>query len=299
MQIGIVGLGRMGTGIVRRLIAAGHEVVATDIDAAAREAARSHGAQAAEDLAALVAALRPPRALWVMVPAGEPTDQTFAALGDALAAGDTAIDGGNSRYDSSMRRGAELAGRGIHFLDVGTSGGIHGFERGFNLSIGGDPAVVARLQPIFAALAGDGWTRVGPVGAGHFVKMIHNGIEYGMMQAYAEGFAILAAKGDLALDLAAIARLWNQGSVIRSWLLELIGDSLAENPGLPEVAPQVADAGEGRGTVAEALALDVPAPVITHSLIARLRSRDRRSFADRVLAALRNKFGGHAVTRDE
>jgi 6-phosphogluconate dehydrogenase len=298
MQLGIVGLGRMGGNMAQRLLAAQHELVVHDVDAGAARPLVVRGATAAATLDELVEALAPPRAVWVMVPAGEPTESSIATLAALLAPGDTIIDGGNSRYTDSMRRAASLAGRGVDFVDVGTSGGVWGLREGYSLMVGGDEGVVARLRPIFEALApaGDrGWTRVGPAGAGHFTKMVHNGIEYGLMQAYAEGFALLRAKSELDLDLAAIAEVWRHGSVVRSWLLDLTAGVLAADPELRGVAPWVADSGEGRWTVAEAIDLDVPAPVITLALIQRLRSRDADSYADRLLAALRREFGGHAV----
>jgi 6-phosphogluconate dehydrogenase len=232
------------------------------------------------------------------VPSGAPTEQTVEQLAAQLAAGDVLIDGGNSNYKDSIRRGGSLGTRGIHFLDVGTSGGIWGRTEGYCLMIGGDAAACDRLLPIFSSLApapDRGWGRVGPGGAGHFVKMIHNGIEYGMMQAYAEGFSIMQHKKELDLDLAQIAEMWRHGSVVRSWLLDLTQRALAESHDLAGIAPWVSDSGEGRWTVQEAIDLDVPAPVITLSLIQRLRSRDAESFGDRLLAAMRNQFGGHAV----
>jgi 6-phosphogluconate dehydrogenase len=298
MQIGMVGLGRMGANMTTRLVRGGHEVVAFDRspDAAARAA--TAGASSVPSLDELPRRLAPPRAVWVMVPAGEPTESTVAALGQLLARGDAVIDGGNSNYKDSMRRAAALAQRGIQFLDVGTSGGIWGLEEGYSLMVGGDAGAAARLRPVFETLApapDRGWAHVGPSGAGHFVKMVHNGIEYGLMQAYAEGFSILRHKEEFELDLAAIAEVWRHGSVVRSWLLDLAARALAADPQLADVAPYVSDSGEGRWTVAEAIDLDVPAPVISLALIQRLRSRDEESFADRLLAALRNQFGGHAV----
>jgi 6-phosphogluconate dehydrogenase len=265
-------------------------------DAAARAA--TAGAHPASSLDDLVKRLDAPRAIWVMVPAGEATETTVTSLGERLASGDVVIDGGNSNYKDSMRRAAALAERGIYFIDAGTSGGIWGLSEGYSLMIGGDAAPIARLRPIFETLApasDRGWAHVGPSGAGHFVKMIHNGIEYGLMEAYAEGFSILRHKTEFDLDLAAVAELWRHGSVVRSWLLDLTARALADDPVLKDVAPYVSDSGEGRWTVSEAIDLDVPAPVITLALIQRLRSRDEESFADRLLAALRNQFGGHAV----
>jgi 6-phosphogluconate dehydrogenase len=308
MRIGMVGLGRMGANMTTRLLRGGHEVVAWDRDAAAVRKAGDGGAAAAESLEGLVAALgASPRAVWVMVPAGAPTEQTVDALAALLAPGDVVVDGGNSNYQESIRRGAALRARGVRFVDAGTSGGVWGLAEGYSLMVGGDADAVALLRPALETLApapDRGWGHVGPTGAGHFTKMIHNGIEYGMMQAFAEGFAILRHKdsfGDAAhtLDLAQIAEIWRHGSVVRSWLLDLAARALQGDQRLSDIAPVVADSGEGRWTVAEAIALDVPAPVITHALIARLRSRDAEGFGDRMLAALRNQFGGHAVTKAE
>jgi 6-phosphogluconate dehydrogenase len=298
MDIGMVGLGRMGANMVARLIEKGHRVVAHDRDAAAIATSAKGGAAGAASLDELIANLTAPRAVWVMVPSGAPTEATIEQLANRLAPGDVLIDGGNSNYKDSIRRGESLGTRGIHFLDVGTSGGIWGRTEGYCLMIGGDATACDRLSPIFSALApatDRGWGRVGPSGAGHFVKMVHNGIEYGMMQAYAEGFSIMQHKKPLELDLAQIAELWRHGSVVRSWLLDLTQRALAESSDLSGIAPWVSDSGEGRWTVQEAIDLDVPAPVITLSLIQRLRSRDTESFTDRLLAAMRNQFGGHAV----
>ena len=297
----MVGLGRMGGNMAQRLARAGHRVVGFDPSAAARTAAAANALDARDALESLVGALDAPRALWLMVPAGAAVDSTLDALVPLLAPGDVVIDGGNSNYKDSQRRARELAARGIDFVDAGTSGGVWGLAEGYCLMVGGDAAVVARLTPIFAALspASDrGWARVGSAGAGHFCKMVHNGIEYGLMQAYAEGFAILEKKTDLAFDLAQVAEVWRHGSVIRSWLLDLAAAALAENPSLAHIAPYVADSGEGRWTVAEAIDLDVAAPVITMSLLTRLRSREPNAFGERLLAALRNQFGGHAIKRD-
>jgi 6-phosphogluconate dehydrogenase len=301
MELGMIGLGRMGANMTSRLIAGGHRVVACDRNADAVARAVAGGAAVAASVAELVAALKPPRAVWVMVPSGEATESTVLALAEALARGDTVVDGGNSYYKDSMRRGALLAERGIQFIDSGTSGGIWGLKEGYSLMLGGAAAAIERLRPIFATLApasDRGWERVGPGGAGHFVKMVHNGIEYGVMQAFAEGFELLHRKSEFALDLAQVGRIWQHGSVVRSWLLDLTVDALTKNPTMEGIAPWVADSGEGRWTVAEAMDLEVPAPVITHSLIARLRSRSQEAFADRLLAAMRNEFGGHAVQRD-
>ena len=298
MQLGMVGLGRMGANMTTRLVQGGHAVAVYDQNPAAVATAAEGGAHAATSIEALVAALALPRAVWVMVPSGEPTESTIATLATLLSPGDTIIDGGNSNYKDSMRRGATLAAAGIAFLDVGTSGGVWGLKEGYALMIGGDAEAVERLRPIFATLAPGtdrGWARVGPAGAGHFTKMVHNGIEYGMMQAYAEGFSILQHKAEMQLDLAQIAELWRHGSVVRSWLLDLTALALADNPTMKGIAPYVSDSGEGRWTVAEAIDLDVPAPVITLSLLQRLRSRDTDSYADKLLSAMRNQFGGHAI----
>ena len=301
MDIGMIGLGRMGANMTTRLLAGGHRVVAFDRSADAVAAAVKGGATGAASLAELVAALPAPRAVWVMVPAGDPTESTVRALGDALSRGDAVIDGGNSNYKDSMRRAELLAGKGIQFIDAGTSGGIWGLKEGYSLMVGGDKAAVDRLRPVFETLApgaSRGWGHVGPSGSGHFVKMVHNGIEYGLMQAYAEGFEVLRRKEAFGLDVAQVAEIWRDGSVVRSWLLDLTAAALKENPSLDGIAPYVADSGEGRWTVAEAIDLDVPAPVITLSLIARLRSRSADSYADKLLAAMRNQFGGHAIKKE-
>ena len=298
MHLGIIGLGRMGANMTTRLLAGGHTIVAFDRSPEAVAAARKGGAEGVGSLAELVERLPTPRAVWVMVPSGDPTESTVRALGDALARGDVVVDGGNSNYKDSMRRAAALAERGIGFLDCGTSGGVWGLKEGYSLMVGGADDAVALLRPVFETLApapDRGWGHVGPSGSGHFTKMLHNGIEYGMMQAYAEGFEVLRRKEEFGLDLAQVGRIWQHGSVVRSWLLDLTVAALAENPTLDGIAPWVADSGEGRWTVAEAIDLDVAAPVITLSLLARLRSRSEEAFADRLLAAMRNQFGGHAI----
>ncbi len=300
MELVMIGLGRMGANMTKRLLTGGHRIVATDRAAEAVAAAANDGAVAAASVEELKSKLSSPRAVWVMVPSGEPTEQTIQRLATLLDGGDVVIDGGNSNYKDSIRRAAKLAERGIELLDCGTSGGVWGLAEGYCLMVGGPRVAADRLRPIFQTLApapDRGWLHVGPPGAGHFVKMIHNGIEYGMMQALAEGFAILKKKEELDLDVAAIAELWRHGSVVRSWLLDLTAKALAESPDLAEVAPWVSDSGEGRWTVFEAVDLDVAAPVITHSLLSRLRSRDAESYADRLLAAMRNQFGGHAVRK--
>src|SRR5262245_28064653 len=298
MELGMIGLGRMGANMTQRLVRGGHRVVGCDLDARARAAIEREGAESAASLTALVDELAPPRALWMMLPAGEATDSTIRELLPLLSAGDTLIDGGNSNFRDRLRRAAQGAERRIHYVDCGTSGGIWGLKEGYCLMVGGDSTAIERLTPVFATLApaaDRGWAHVGPSGAGHFTKMIHNGIEYGLMQAYAEGFSILAHKRELSLDLAQIAELWRHGSVVRSWLLDLAAHALHDNPTLKGIAPHVDDSGEGRWTVAEAIALNVPAPVISLSLIQRLRSRDEDSFADKLLAVLRHAFGGHAI----
>jgi 6-phosphogluconate dehydrogenase len=301
MELAMIGLGRMGANMAQRLLRGGHRVIGFDPMVAARRSIEEKGAQSAASLEALVAQLRAPRILWLMVPAGAITDDTISALTPLLSAGDTLVDGGNSNYHDTQRRAQALAARQIHFVDSGTSGGVWGLAEGYSLMIGGDEAVVERLRPIFETLApapDKGWGRVGAVGSGHYTKMIHNGIEYGLMQAYAEGLSILQHKSEFELDLRQIADIWRYGSVVRSWLLDLTADALGKNPALHGIAPYVADSGEGRWTVAEAIELGVPAPVITASLLERLRSRDTDSFADKLLAAMRNQFGGHAVKEE-
>ena len=301
MKIGMVGLGKMGANMTTRLLRGGHAVVVYDQSADAVQTATKGGAQAGASLEALVGALDAPRAVWVMVPSGDPTEQTVRTLGELLAPGDTIIDGGNSNYKDTIRRGEMLKGKGIAYVDTGTSGGVWGLQEGYALMIGGDDAAVERLRPVFETLApakDRGWGHVGPCGSGHFVKMVHNGIEYGLMQAYAEGFSILKHKQEFSLDLAQVAEIWRTGSVVRSWLLDLTARALHENPTMDGIAPWVSDSGEGRWTVAEAVDLDVPAPVITLALIQRLRSRDTESYADRLLAAMRNQFGGHAIKKE-
>jgi 6-phosphogluconate dehydrogenase len=302
MELGMIGLGRMGANMTERLLRGGHRVVGHDRDPAAVARTVAAGGEGAESPEALVQALAPPRAVWLMVPAGAPVDATLDLLRPLLGAGDVVVDGGNSNYKDTQRRAAALAQDGIALVDAGTSGGIWGLSEGYSLMIGGEPAAVDRLRPVFATLApaaDRGWGHVGPAGAGHFVKMIHNGIEYGMMQAYAEGFAIMEAWPGADLDLHGIAEIWRHGSVVRSWLLDLVSSALTKDPSLENVRPYVSDSGEGRWTVAEAIDLDVAAPVITLALQARLRSRDARSFSDRLLAVLREEFGGHAVRRED
>jgi 6-phosphogluconate dehydrogenase len=298
MDIAMIGLGRMGANMVQRLLRGGHRVVGYDPAEAARKLIEDNGAESATSLAELVKKLKNPRAIWLMVPAGEITDQTIDALRPLLSKGDTLIDGGNSNYHDTQRRAASVTQAGIEYVDSGTSGGIWGLAEGYSLMIGGSEAAVERLRPIFETLApapDRGWGRVGPVGSGHFTKMIHNGIEYGLMQAYAEGFSIMQHKTEFDLDLHQVAEIWRNGSVVRSWLLDLTANELEKNPTLKGIAPYVADSGEGRWTVAEAIELGVPAFVITHSLLSRLRSRDTDSFSDKLVAAMRNQFGGHVM----
>jgi len=297
----MIGLGRMGANMAQRLMRGGHKVVGYDPAEAARALLEKNGAQTAASLEQMVAKLKAPRTVWLMVPAGEITDSTITKLVPLLAAGDTIIDGGNSNYRDTQRRAAAVATRKIQYVDSGTSGGVWGLAEGYSLMIGGDEAVVERLRPIFETLApakDQGWGRVGPVGSGHYTKMVHNGIEYGLMQAYAEGFSILQHKQEFKLDLHQVAEIWRYGSVVRSWLLDLTANSLEKNPTLAGIAPYVADSGEGRWTVADAIELGVSAPVITLSLLERLRSRDNDSFTDKLLAAMRNQFGGHEIKKE-
>ena len=294
----MVGLGRMGGNMAQRLLKSGHRVVTYDRSTEAVTASQSQGAIGASSLEDLAGRLAAPRAVWVMVPAGRPTEDTIDSLIPLLSAGDTILDGGNANYKDSMRRAEKLEGHGIDFMDVGTSGGIWGLAEGYSLMIGGKKEAYQRLEPIFQALApgpDQGLSHVGPAGAGHFVKMVHNGIEYGMMQAYAEGFEIMEAKKEFQLDLPQIAETWRHGSVVRSWLLDLAATALAEDPKLESPQAYVDDSGEGRWTVQESIDLAVPAPVITLSLMQRFRSRQEEPFGARMLAALRNQFGGHAV----
>jgi 6-phosphogluconate dehydrogenase len=298
MELAMVGLGRMGMNMVTRLIRSKHRVVAYDLNEKAIKGAEAGGAEGARSLEDLRNKLAPPRIVWVMVPSGTTTENTISGLTEILETGDIIIDGGNSNYKDTLRRAAMLKHKGLHFVDVGTSGGVWGLSEGYSMMIGGEKPVVERLRPIFETLAPDvdkGWGHAGPSGVGHFVKMVHNGIEYGLMQAYAEGFEIMKTKTEFDLDLHQIAEIWRYGSVVRSWLLDLIADILAEDQDLLGVEGWVADSGEGRWTVFDAIDLDVPAPVITLSLLMRLVSRQRESYAAKVLAAMRNKFGGHEV----
>jgi 6-phosphogluconate dehydrogenase len=306
MELGVIGLGKMGGGILRRLSRGGHRVVGFDADPATVAALHRSGFEVAASVRELSEALSAPEVIWLMVPCGSPVDETLAALLGHLRPGATILDGGNSNYRDTLRRHRDLAARGLTLLDVGTSGGVRGEADGYCLMIGGERDRIRELGPIFETLAPDadqGWGRVGPAGAGHFVKMIHNGIEYGMMQALAEGFAIMEAKAhqssqspapDFDLDLGQIARIWNRGSVVRSWLLELTAVVLSSNPSLGDLRSAVDDSGEGRWTVQEAIDLNVAAPVITDALLARIQSRDPDAFSAKLLSALRNQFGGHA-----
>jgi len=304
MEIGIVGLGKMGANMARRLSRDGHRVVAYNrtVEVAYDLAEEEENVAPAESLEELVEELEPPRAAWSMVPAGGPTDQVVSSLLEVLDAEDIIIDGGNSNYKDSLRHADEANDGGLHFVDVGVSGGIWGLKEGYGMMVGGEESIVDHLRPIFETLApgaDKGWGRVGPNGAGHFVKMVHNGIEYGMMQAYAEGFEILRKKEAFDLDLHNVAEIWRFGTVIRSWLLDLTARALEGDQALTDIKGYVEDSGEGRWTVFESIDLDVPAPVITLALQMRLASRQDESYAAKLLAALRNQFGGHAVKRDE
>ncbi len=302
MKLAMIGLGKMGANMARRLLNGGHSIVGYDLSAEAVAALAAHGATGARTPADVAAQLDLPRVAWVMVPSGSPTEQTIRTLATLFSPGDIIIDGGNSNYKDSMRRGAFLAKKGIHFVDVGTSGGVWGLAEGYSMMVGGKENVVAHLRPLFETLApaaDSGWGHVGPIGAGHFVKMVHNGIEYGIMQAYAEGFELMGQKTDFGLDLPQIAEIWRDGSVIRSWLLDLTAAALAENPTLDGIAAFVPDSGEGRWTVQEAIELSVPLPVITMALQQRFRSRQDAPFGAKLLSAMRNQFGGHAIKKSK
>jgi 6-phosphogluconate dehydrogenase len=297
MQLGFVGLGKMGLNMVTRLVRGGHQIVAFDRSAEAVQRAEGAGARGVSTLDALVGGLTPPRAVWIMVPAGEPTESTVTALGEHLGPDDVVIDGGNTNFHDDVDRAQRLSAKHIHYVDAGTSGGIWGLAEGFCLMVGGELSVCQRLEPIFLTLAPEnGYLRVGEHGAGHYVKMIHNGIEYGLMQAYAEGFELMHAS-PYDIDLSAIASLWMHGSVVRSWLLELTARALAQDPGLGDVQAYVEDSGEGRWTLHEGIERAVPLPVLTAALFTRYRSRETNPFSERLLAALRNQFGGHAVKK--
>ncbi len=302
MELAIIGLGKMGLNMSTRLVRGGHRVIGYARTAATVEEAVKLGAEGAHTLEEVVRQLKTPRIIWLMIPAGKVTDDTIEKLSTLLESGDTIIDGGNSNYKESVRHAAFLEPKGIEFVDCGTSGGIWGITEGYSLMIGGKREVVEKLSPIFETLApgaDKGWGYVGPHGAGHYVKMIHNGIEYGMMQAFAEGFSIMKAKKEFGLDLSQISHIWQHGSVVRSWLLDLAARALDQDKNLTDIKPWVADSGEGRWTVFESIDLDVPAPVITLSLQTRFASRDEENFTARMLAALRNQFGGHAVQKSE
>jgi 6-phosphogluconate dehydrogenase len=297
MELGFIGLGKMGMNMVTRLRRDQHRVVAFDRSGDLIKQAEAQGCTGASSLADLVGKLSAPRAVWVMVPSGAPTEETVQAVAALLQPGDTIIDGGNTRFHDDVRRAAELKSRGIHYVDAGTSGGIWGLKIGYCLMVGGETTAVNRLAPVFKALApDDGWAHVGAAGAGHYVKMVHNGIEYSMMQGYAEGFELMS-KSEYKLDLARIADLWMHGSVVRSWLLELAAGALKDDQKLEKLKGYVQDSGEGRWMIADAIEKDVPVPTLTTALFTRFRSRQDESFAEKMLAALRNAFGGHSVRR--
>ena len=298
MQLGMIGLGKMGANMSRRLMRDGHEVVAFDLDENAVQEVQEDGAHGTSSLDSLVNQLEPPAVCWMMVPAGDPVDATLDDLLPLLGEDDIVVDGGNSNYKDTLRRAERVQEAGIHYVDVGTSGGVWGLEEGYSMMVGGTDDAVDQLRPALTTLApgpDKGWGHMGEVGAGHFAKMVHNGIEYGVMQAYAEGFDILKSKDKFDLDLQQVAETWRFGSVVRSWLLDLTARALEEDQDLPDVAPWVDDSGEGRWTVKEAIDLDVPAPVITDALLSRLNSRVEDSYTHKLLAAMRNQFGGHAV----
>jgi 6-phosphogluconate dehydrogenase len=301
MELGMIGLGRMGGPMAQRLRRGGHRVVGFARNQDALRQLEEMNIEPAASFDALVSSLKPPRSIWLMIPAGAPVDENIAGLVPLLEPDDTIIDGGNSNYKDTQRRAQMLKSSRIHYVDAGTSGGIWGLKNGYSIMVGGDEEVVARLHPIFETLApaaDKGWGRVGPNGAGHFTKMVHNGIEYGMMQAYGEGFAIMRHKAEFNLDLHQVAEIWRDGSVVQSWLLDLTAAALAKNPDLDGIAPYVSDSGEGRWTVAEAIDLNVAAPVITLALLQRLQSRDTESFSNKLLSALRNQFGGHEMKKE-
>lgn len=299
MELGMIGLGKMGRNMTLRLVRGGHRLVATDVSPAAVAEVKAKGAEGAASIEALVTWLRPPRVAWCMVPSGGPTESVLEELCERLQPGDVAIDGGNSNFEDSLRHHERFAAKGIHFLDIGVSGGVWGLELGYCMMVGGSPEAVSVVGPALDTLAPDhGWAHVGAAGAGHYTKMVHNGIEYGLMQAYAEGFEILE-KSRFDLDLEQLSTLWMHGSVIRSWLLELAGYAFRDDPKLAEIRGYVPDSGEGRWTLRESVDLDVPAPVLYAALMTRFRSRQEDSFQAKVLAALRNQFGGHAVKRSE
>jgi 6-phosphogluconate dehydrogenase len=302
MELAIIGLGKMGLNMATRLVRGGHRIVGFARSKETVQEAIKLGVEGSSSLEEAVNKLHEPRIVWVMVPSGQVTDDTINKLGNLLKKGDIVIDGGNSNYKDSVRHAEQLEVKGIDFVDCGTSGGIWGLSEGYSLMIGGQAEVVEKLRPIFETLApaaDKGWGRVGPHGAGHFTKMIHNGIEYGMMQAFAEGFNILKAKEEFGFDLSQISKIWQHGSVVRSWLLDLAANALKEDAKLEDIKPWVADSGEGRWTVFESIDLDVPAPIITLALQMRFASRDEENFSARMLAALRNQFGGHAIKKTD
>jgi len=302
MKLGIIGLGRMGLNMTIRLIKAGHQVVGYTRTAKSVDAAVEKGAIGAYSIEEMLQKLSPPRYIWLMIPAGDAVEKTIETLISRLEPDDVIIDGGNSNYKDTIRRSNILKEKGLHYLDVGTSGGVWGLTEGYSMMIGGEEEIVEDLRPIFEALAPSpdkGWGHVGPNGAGHFVKMVHNGIEYGLMEAYSEGFALLKRKEEFNLNLHQITRIWQYGSVVRSWLLDLIERALTDDADLTNIEPYVSDSGEGRWTVFEAIDKDLSAPVITLALLQCIRSRDRESFSDRLLAVMRQQFGGHAVKRKE
>jgi len=301
MELAMIGLGKMGLNMATRLARGGHRVIGFARSAATVQEAISLGAEGASSLEEVVSKLNAPRIVWLMIPAGKPTSDTIETLSRLLAKGDIVIDGGNSYYKDTIKNAELLEAKGIDFVDSGTSGGVWGLKEGYSLMIGGKPEVVEKIRPIFETLApaaDKGWGYVGPHGAGHYVKMIHNGIEYGMMQAFAEGFSILKSKKEFGLNLEEISKIWQHGSVVRSWLLDLAARALELDPTLADIKPWVADSGEGRWTVFESIDLDVPAPIITLALQMRFASRDDENFTARMLAALRNQFGGHAVKHE-
>jgi 6-phosphogluconate dehydrogenase len=302
MQIGMVGLGRMGGNMVLRLIKGGHDCVVFDIKRAVVQRFVRRNAHGTFSLNELISALKKPRAVWVMVTAGKPTDEVIGKLALLMEPGDTIIDGGNSYYKDDFNRAEKLRKEGIHYLDVGVSGGIWGLEKGYSIMIGGEEKIVQQLSPIFETLAESpdrGWGRVGPTGAGHYVKMVHNGMIYGILQAYAEGFELLNNKREFELDLREIADIWRYSSVARSWLLDLISSSLGEDPELKDIAAHISDSGEGRWTVIEAIEQNCSIPIISMSLLRRFRSREDAPFSDKLIAKLRNLFGGHELPKED
>ena len=302
MELAMIGLGKMGANMTERLVKGGHRVVGYDLNPESVAQIVEKGAEGAVSLEDLAGKLPDPQIVWIMVPAGAPVDQTLEAVLPFLGPGAVIIDGGNSYYRDTLRRAEQCDSSGMYFIDCGTSGGIWGLSDGYSMMVGGDRQIVENIAPIFETLApavDQGWGRVGPAGSGHFVKMIHNGIEYGLMRAYAEGLAIMEAKAEFGLDLHQIAEIWRYGSVVRSWLLDLTSEALAENPTMEGIAPFVPDSGEGRWTVFEAIDLNVAAPIITNSLFRRISSRDEGEYADRILSAMRRKFGGHAIKTED